>query len=448
MAQDPGRDYFPPAPVPDRIILNLTERPAERVAVSWRTSPVVARSLVQVALADPSPDLEENARTIAGTSKTLLTDLNGARFHSAVMDSLRPATQYAYRVGDSTHWSEWNHFTTAAMDAAPFSFLYFGDAQNDLKSLWSRAIRGAYARMPDADFLLHAGDLINRSTRDHEWGEWFYAGGWIHAVTPAIATPGNHEYGRDTAGIPELSPHWRPTFALPENGPAGFAETAYSIDYQGARIISLDSPAFLYDSTAADAQVAWLEGLLAENPNPWTIVFMHHPVFSSKLGRDNEELRTRLEPLFVRYGVDLVLQGHDHTYGRGTNLNVGEGTRPTVDGPIYVVSVSGPKMYDAGLADWMDRAASNTQLYQLVSVSGDSLEYTAYTVTGERYDAFSLYRQPGGGPNVYVDRAPEETPERLDLPPRYERNYSDEQREEYRNRFEAYRTRKRGGGPD
>ena len=80
---------------------------------------------------------------------------------------------------------------------APFSFIYFGDAQNDLKSRWSRTIRGAYSKMPKADFLLHAGDLVNRANNDHEWGEWFYAGGWIYGMMPSFATPGNHEYARD-----------------------------------------------------------------------------------------------------------------------------------------------------------------------------------------------------------------------------------------------------------
>ncbi|MGB3798957.1 MAG: FN3 domain-containing metallophosphoesterase family protein, partial [Lewinella sp.] len=247
-------DYYPPSPVPDRIVLNLTDTPATRTAVNWRTSLAVEKSYVQLTEADPGPDLEASARVIAGASEKFMSDLNGARFHSATMDGLEPGSQYAYRVGDSLHWSEWNHFTTAESGEAPLSFLYFGDAQNDLKSLWSRAIRGAYAKMPDADFMLHAGDLINRSDRDHEWGEWFYAGGWVYGVMPSIATPGNHEYGRNLLGNRELSPHWRPTFNLPENGPADFPETVYYVDYQETRVISLDSPAFLRDSSEANIQ--------------------------------------------------------------------------------------------------------------------------------------------------------------------------------------------------
>ena len=441
-AQREATDYYPPSPVPDRIVLNLTPSPATSVAVNWRTSLPAENSYVQVAEADPGPDLEASARVVTGSSERFMSDQSGARYHSAVMDGLQSGTQYAYRVGDSTHWSEWNHFTTAEAGEAPLSFLYFGDAQNDIKSLWSRAIRGAYAKMPEADFMLHAGDLINRSDRDHEWGEWFYAGGWIYGMMPSVATPGNHEYGRTLLGGRELSPHWRPTFNLPANGPEEFPETVYYVDYQGTRVISLDSPAFLRDSTEAREQMDWLRGLLADNPNNWTVVTMHHPVYSSSLGRDNAELREGLQPIFEEFGVDLVLQGHDHTYGRGTNLPIGSGAQPTIDGPIYVVSVSGPKMYDLGLEEWMQRAASNTQLYQLIRIDGDTLNFTAYTVTGEAYDAFELRKQGGGLPNIFIDQAPDDVPERLALPPRYEREYSDEQRELYRNRFEEYEARK------
>ena len=45
-----------------------------------------------------------------------------------------------YRVGDGVNWSEWFHFRTASDRPEPFSFIYFGDAQTDLKSLWSRVI--------------------------------------------------------------------------------------------------------------------------------------------------------------------------------------------------------------------------------------------------------------------------------------------------------------------
>ena len=440
-AQD--RDYFPPSIVPDRIMLNLTETPDRSVAVTWRTGVDVPEGYVQIALADPSPDLEDSAREIKAEKTAYVSDQNNAHYFSAILDGLEAGTLYAYRVGDKNHWSEWAQFRTAAAGETPLSFIYFGDAQNDIKSLWSRTIRGAYRQMPQADFLLHAGDLVNRRNRDHEWGEWYYAGGWIYSMMPSIATPGNHEYGDDENGIYTLSKHWKPTFTLPENGPEGLEETVYYIDYQNVRIISLDSPAFLEFERDQTKQINWLKSVLANNDQKWTIVTMHHPIYSTKYGRDNEGLRTGLQPLFEQYGVDLVLQGHDHTYGRGTNLPIGNPKRNPMEGPIYVVSVSGPKMYDLGMDEWMQRGASNTQLYQLIHIDRNVLRFEAYTVDNQLYDAFEL-KKKRSGKTIFSDRAPEDVPERLDLPPRYQKSLSAEELEKFRARYKAYQARKKG----
>ena len=82
-----------------------------------------------------------------------------------------------------------------------------------------------------------------------------------------------------------LSDHWRPTFRFPTNGPEGMEETVFYMDYQGARIISLNSTAFGFGKEIEEAQVQWLESILQDNPNQWTILTMHYPVYSSKFGR-------------------------------------------------------------------------------------------------------------------------------------------------------------------
>ena len=98
-----------------------------------------------------------------------------AHFHSAHFEGLLPNTKYAYRVGDGVNWSEWNHFKTASEKHDKFSFLYFGDAQVQLKEHWSRLVRESFRAAPDARFSIHAGDLVNYGGHDHEWGEWFQA---------------------------------------------------------------------------------------------------------------------------------------------------------------------------------------------------------------------------------------------------------------------------------
>ncbi|MEM9859709.1 MAG: metallophosphoesterase family protein [Bacteroidota bacterium] len=433
-------DYYPPTPIPDRIILTLTESPSTSMAVNWRTSLAVNKALVQVAKADASPEFKNKSQLFEGETTALLTDRNGANYHSAVMTELEPETLYAYRVGNGVHWSEWIHFRTASSEPEPLSFLYFGDAQNDLKSMWSRVVRGAYSKMPEANFMIHAGDLINRANSDHEWGEWFYAGGWVHSSMPSIATPGNHEYYRNAERQSLLSKHWQPTFTLPENGPEGSEETVYYVDYQDTRIISLNSISLQISPQDSAAQVNWLKEVLKKNDQKWTVVTTHYPIYSSKRGRDNIGLRDALQPLFEKYKVDLVLQGHDHTYGRGTNLPLGN-QKTTIGGPIYVVSVSGPKMYDIGLEDWMQRAASNTQLYQLIKIEDNKLRYEAYTVTGELYDAFELEKQKNGR-NLFVDLAPKEVEERLEIPERMKREFTEEDIIRYEGRLKAYKERK------
>lgn len=400
-----------PLPVPDRVILTWKGDPARSQAVTWRTDTSVTAAVAQIAPADPGPHLVRKSRTVRGTTTALRSDLGAAHYHSVAFSGLDPATRYAYRVGDGTHWSEWFQFRTAAVQPEPFSFIYFGDAQNDLKSLWSRVIREAYSDVPKARFIIHAGDLVNRANRDAEWGEWFGAGGWVNGMVPSVPSPGNHEYDRvGQPGSPrELSHHWRPQFTLPEDGPPGLSETVYSIDYQGLRIISLNS-----NERQAD-QVSWLEARLQNNPNPWTVVTFHHPIYSAAQNRDNKPLRELWEPVFRRYRVDLVLQGHDHTYARSglRNLPSGMSTQDPRNGTVYVVSVSGPKMYNLEREPWMRRAAADTQLYQVITVDGDRLRYQARAANGELYDAFELQKR-GGRVNRLIDRIPD-SPERLEL---------------------------------
>jgi hypothetical protein len=99
------------------------------------------------------------------------------------------------------------------------------------------------------------------------------------------------------------------------------------------------------------------------------------------------------------YGVDLVLQGHDHSYGRsglGGPTNVPEGIRRKSSNTVYVVSVSGPKMYELQKHWKFRREASGVQLFQVIRVSPERIDYEARLATGEPYDAFSLEKDRNG----------------------------------------------------
>ncbi|MEZ6045611.1 MAG: hypothetical protein R3C11_08555 [Planctomycetaceae bacterium] len=92
------------------------------------------------------------------------------------------------------------------------------------------------------------------------------------------------------------------------------------------------------------------------------------------------------------------------------NETTGETAQKEETGTMYVVSVSGPKMYDLGRRPFMRRAAEDTQLYQIIHVDGDTLKYEARTAIGEKYDGFTLQKQPGK-PNKLIEEVPD-TPER------------------------------------
>ncbi|MGE8425325.1 MAG: metallophosphoesterase, partial [Sphingobacterium siyangense] len=343
---------------PDRITLTWSDEPSSTQSVSWRINADRTKIIGQIAEEQSNPELEKNAITINGTALPLERGQQEDAYGQVTFRDLKPGTVYAYRVGDGSNWSAWNQFRTAERSGA-FSFIYLGDAQNDLRSRWARAIRRAFQQEANARFIVHAGDLINRSNADEEWAEWHEAAGFIHQMIPAVPTPGNHEYRRDSLGKLVLDPHWKVQFNLPRNGPEGMQDAVYYLDYQDLRMISLNSQLIMLDSTAAAIQEKWLEKVLSSSQKKWNIVVMHHPVYSTAKNRDNTILRERFKPIFEKYGVDLVLQGHDHTYARG-----GLGKKR----PVYLLSVAGPKMYESDSERWMEVATSQTQLYQVIKL--------------------------------------------------------------------------------
>lgn len=368
---------------PDRIMLTWSADPSSTQSVSWRATGAGDKIIGQIAEEQSHPDFETQAQTVVGTRQYLARGEQRDAYNQVNFTNLKPGTTYTYRVGDGTNWSPWNQFRTAGK-SGDFSFIYLGDAQNDLRSRWSRTIRRAFQQESNARFIVHAGDLINRSNTDEEWGEWYEGGGFIHQMIPAIPTPGNHEYRRDSTGSLVLDPHWKVQFSLPKNGPVGLQDAVYYLDYQDLRIVSLNSQLIMLDSLAANTQEKWLESVLASSTKKWNIVVMHHPVYSTAKKRDNTILRERFKPILEKYGVDLVLQGHDHTYARGS---LGRKR------PVYLLSVAGPKMYESDSERWMDVATAQTQLYQVIKLTTDKLYFASYKLNGQLFDSFELSKK-------------------------------------------------------
>ena len=74
---------------------------------------------------------------------------------------------------------------------------------------------------------------------------------------------------------------------------------------------------FALDSNYMDPpQVAWLEGELKNSGSDWKIAYFHHPLYASGMHGSQTDLRAIVEPMFIKYNVDVVFSGHEHFYQR------------------------------------------------------------------------------------------------------------------------------------
>jgi 3',5'-cyclic AMP phosphodiesterase CpdA len=143
---------------------------------------------------------------------------------------------------------------------------------------------------------------------------------------------------------------------------------------------------FVLDTNSLDAtQLAWIENALKNSPEQWKIAYFHHPLYSNGRRHGGEvELRVRLEPLFVKYGVNVVYSGHDHIYER---------IKPQ-KGIQYFVSGAGGELRRGDLKRSADTAAGFDQdrSFMLNEIDGDDLFFQVVSRTGETVDQGVLHR--------------------------------------------------------
>ena len=366
---------YPASERPDQVVLTWSEDPRTSQTIQWRTSAKLRHGCVQYQEKPGANrvNLPKPARATATTSRletpTLLNDSVIYR-HTAVLRGLAPGTTYVYSVGDGSEdgWTEPAEFTTAPASAQPFSFIYLGDAQNGLDR-WGALVHTAFRSRPEAAFYIMAGDLVNRGAERDDWDSLFHNAEGIYDRRTLVPVIGNHEcQGRK----PEL---YLKEFALPNNGPKGIEpERAYSFEYGKALFVILDS------NLAPAPQTAWLEQKLSQTQAAWKFVVYHHPAYSSGGNRDNLEVRSAWVPLFDKYHVDMVLQGHDHAYLRTYPLRAGQRVPSPKEGTVYVISVSGTKSYAQEKHDYTEFGISNVATFQVLDIqtNPDRLLYRAY----------------------------------------------------------------------
>ena len=133
-------------------------------------------------------------------------------------------------------------------------------------------------------------------------------------------------------------------------------------------------------------QMAWLQKELEGSREDWKIPYFHHPPYSSG-GRHGSHLRHReaLEPLFVKYNVSVVFNGHDHIYER---------VKPQ-QGIVYFVTGSGGKLRAGGIEKSDITAASNARerVFVICEIIGDELYFNAISQTGQVVDSGMITRR-------------------------------------------------------
>ena len=162
------------------------------------------------------------------------------------------------------------------------------------------------------------------------------------------------------------------------------------MDYQDIRILALNS------QRKSEEQTAYIEKQLKNCKAKWKIATCHHSIFATNKRRTFNWGRENWKPLFDKYGVDLVLSGHDHDYARGhVPVRTTDGKDTKDLSTIYVTSVSGPKQYvletellKSYRADgyYSDKTGTGTQFFQVITIDGNTLTYVAYNALGEEYD--------------------------------------------------------------
>jgi hypothetical protein len=255
-------------------------------------------------------------------------ETTAATLHEVTLKGLEAETVYHYQVLSGGVKSAASTFKTGVKKDSPFSFAVYGDNKN-----------GPFNHEKNADlilsqnphFVIHNGDLVNNGNVYKQWEKLFFtpARKMMNQV-PLFPTLGNHE---------NHARHYYDFFSLPNN------ERWYSFDYGNAHFVVLDSDIREKEKEVWDEQLSWLSEDLEKNGAKgqaavWTIVNFHHTIFTAggNYYDDGRIFRKNLlHPLFEKYGVDLVLVGHDHNYERTYPIVSRNGRKPIT----YIVCGNG-----------------------------------------------------------------------------------------------------------
>lgn len=336
-----------------------------------------------------------------------------------VFENLTFGTEYTYavrgvyggKVFDLAAYTGNENFTfttpsSAEVPAQDFDFIAIADMQGMIEAMYEDSAAAIEAIMANAggyDFVLNAGDMADNGDNFSQWGWALNENLEFFANTSTFNTAGNHEDGGG-----KLDDFYNYGAMAPEQD--SDSGLYYSFDYATAHVIVLNTNDADATNGLSTAQFEWLKADLEANKDAkWIFVLMHKSLYSGgshSFDGDVEAMRAQLVPVFYEYGVDLVLAGHDHTYTVTECLD-GNGdpvSRASYDngiitmdangsGVMYVtLGTIGTKFYDYVSNSEIEgkfNAESSLlrtlaeQTFAKISVRGDTLTYTGYTVNAD-----------------------------------------------------------------
>ncbi len=325
-------------------------------------------------------------------------DTNFTYYISKVDVQWKVGTTYTYCVGDryvDTVGDNPETYTITTTDprTESFTFTHLSDSQTKNNSgtpygtVLEQVLKG------ESSFVLHTGDVVEYSRYESWWTEMLHTNAKYLSKIPVMAVAGNHDATYKSArNSSETYKHFH--YKLPKQN-VGYG-IYYAFTYGKVRFIMLNAnftetpinlPADQYNWLKAELQAAKEKEESGELN--WTIVSLHNPLYSAGKWGSNPNrnqiakgLRNQIQSLFEEYGVDLVLQGHDHCvtkYEKNGVIYLMNGTAGTSGGAFYKDSGTEFKKEDY---DYAFEGMQTTQAWAEISVTANELSVTVKRVIG------------------------------------------------------------------
>ena len=277
-----------------------------------------------------------------------------------------------------------NDSVSNALQRDTLSFLLLGDIHN---SLTNSDMSLLSERHPDIQFWAQMGDWMERPYMYYEQLMYQSLLGTRLDSLPIVAIPGNHEYLKGV--VKTLPEQWKTIFPNPQNGPVRFLGTTYYVDFPYLRLITIDTDGL--HRVSDYTQVAfWLKNTLRNAGKKFTVVMMHHPVYSFAQGRSNPLMWLAFHSAMRE--ADVVFSGHDHNYARHTEhykARFWKKEEPT----IFIGTNASTKKYPVKENKKYEASLSGEPVYEHILVTPNTLHISTYTIhSGERIDNVEIIR--------------------------------------------------------